>query len=81
VGSGKFGLVRKARHLKTNKDYAIKIINKQKLQENDILLIQNEIEILKVCQHPNIIRIYNIYENYNNIYIGIYKLTPSNGIV
>jgi len=33
-------------------------------------LVQTEIEILKICQHPNIIRLYDIFENLDFIYIG-----------
>lgn len=33
-------------------------------------LVQTEIEILKICQHPNIIRLYDIFENFDYIYIG-----------
>ena len=30
-----------------------------------------EIEILKVCQHPNIVTLYDILENQDYIYIGL----------
>jgi len=32
-------------------------------------LVKTEIEILKICQHPNIIRLYDIFENNDYIYI------------
>jgi calcium-dependent protein kinase len=35
----------------------------------DLELIRNEIEVLKICQHPNIIRLYDVIENLNYIYI------------
>ena len=37
----------------------------------DIQLFRSEIEILKICQHPNIIRLYDVFENQENIYISI----------
>ena len=37
-------------------------------------LVQTEIEILKICQHPNIIRLYDVFENFEHIYIGIIKI-------
>jgi len=36
----------------------------------DMELVKTEIEILKVCQYPNIIRIYDIFENLDLIYIS-----------
>lgn len=49
---------------------AIKIINKKDMKIIDKELVQTEIEILKICQHPNIIRLYDIFENLDYIYIG-----------
>jgi serine/threonine protein kinase len=37
-------------------------------------LVQTEIEILKICQHPNIIRLYDIFENLEYIYIGNFRI-------
>jgi hypothetical protein len=73
IGRGKFGVVREALHRTTKMKCAIKIINKQLLREADLMLIYNEIEILKVSQHPNIIRLYDVYENVHNIYISKQK--------
>lgn len=36
----------------------------------DLELVKTEIEILKVCQHPNIIRLYDVFEKINFIYIS-----------
>lgn len=41
----------------------------------DIELIKREIEILKLCQHPNIIRLYDVFENQDYIYI-VMELLP-----
>ena len=44
-------------------------MNKKKMDSSDIELMRTEIEILKICQHPNIIRLYDIFENIDYIYI------------
>jgi calcium-dependent protein kinase len=44
-------------------------MNKKKMDTSDIELMRTEIEILKICQHPNIIRLYDIFENIDYIYI------------
>ena len=48
---------------------AIKIIKKMDLTGEDMGLIRREIEILKLCQHPNIILLHDIFENTEYIYI------------
>ena len=69
IGKGKFGLVRLGLHKLTNKPYAIKIMSKSTMNSSDLDLVKTEINILKVCQHPNIIKLYNVYDSFNYIYI------------
>lgn len=69
LGNGKFGLVRLGIHKETGRKVAVKIMNKTQMNELDLDLVKTEIEILKICQHPNIIRLYDIFENINYIYI------------
>ncbi len=59
-------------HKETNVKTAIKIINKKDMKSIDKELVQTEIEILKICQHPNIIRLFDVFENIEYIYIGKY---------
>ena len=69
LGNGKFGLVKLGINKQTKEKVAIKIMNKKKMDSSDIELMRTEIEILKICQHPNIIRLYDIFENVDYIYI------------
>ena len=69
LGKGKFGLVRMAIHKGTKKSVAIKIMKKKDMNAQDIELVRREIEILKICQHPNIIRLLDIFENSDYIFI------------
>ena len=69
LGNGKFGLVKLGINKQTKEKVAIKIMNKKKMDTSDIELMRTEIEILKICQHPNIIRLYDIFENIDYIYI------------
>jgi len=61
--------VRAAVHKKTGKKVAVKIIKKKEMSNQDLELLKREIEILKICQHPNIIRMLDIFENQEYIYI------------
>jgi len=69
LGSGKFGLIKLGINKKTNQKVAIKIMSKKKMEDSDLELVRTEIEILKICQHPNIIQLYDVFENINYFYI------------
>ena len=69
LGKGKFGLVRLGIHKESKRKVAIKIINKKLVSILDLEQVKTEIEILKIAQHPNIIRLYDVFENEKYIYI------------
>ena len=69
LGKGKFGLVRVAVHKKTGKRVAIKVMKKSMMNPQDQELVKQEIEIMKISQHPNLIRLLDVFENLEYIYI------------
>ena len=71
LGEGAFGKVKKATHIYTNQTVAIKILNKQKIIEDDDdkKRVEEEIKILKKLKHKNIIQLYEIMENNKYIYL------------
>ena len=69
IGKGKFGWVKAGVHKKTGKQVAIKILKKKKMDPEDFELYKREVEILKICQHPNIIRLLDVFENQEYIFI------------
>lgn len=69
IGKGKFGTVKLGLHKKTGKKVAIKVMKKKQMTLQDIELQKREIEILKICQHPSIIRLLDVFENQDYIYI------------
>lgn len=40
------------------------------MQADDLEMARTEIEIMKICQHPNIIQLYDVFENIDYIYIS-----------
>jgi serine/threonine protein kinase len=70
LGNGKFGLVRLGIHKQTGRKVAIKIMTKKDMDNKDLELVKTEIDILKICQHPNIIKLYDVFENVDYIYIS-----------
>ena len=69
IGKGKFGLVKYGINKETKREVAIKIISKKTMQPSDFEQAKIEIDILKICQHPNIVNIYDVFETSNYIYI------------
>ena len=74
LGKGKFGLVKSAIHKKTGKNVAVKVMSKKDMTVQDVELQRREIEILKMCQHPHIIRLLDLFENQDYIYIIMEQL-------
>ena len=70
IGKGKFGVVNLGIHKKTGQNVAIKILNKENIKtDEDKELVRIEIGILKLCHHPNIVRLLDHLENNDYIYI------------
>jgi len=44
-------------HKESGAKVAVKIMNKKEMNNQDLELAKTEIEILKICQQPNIIRL------------------------
>lgn len=65
IGRGTFAKVHLAQDKFTNRSVAIKTICKKGLLENDrkLFTMYNEVSILRRASHPNIIRLFEVYEN------------------
>lgn len=75
MGKGKFAEVRSAKHKITNKIVAVKTLNKTIMTEKQLERARCEIETLKLCQHPNIMSLYEIFENSEYIYLVLEHLS------
>ena len=58
---------------------AIKIIDKTKLDAVNLEKVQREVEVMKLLEHPNIIRLYQVMTTKNMIYI-VSEYAPSGEI-
>lgn len=61
LGTGAFGEVRKCIHRKTGVPRAVKILRKDGLDGKEKYRFFYEIDILKNLDHPNILRLYEIF--------------------
>lgn len=62
IGEGSFGKVYKARRKYTSRMVAIKMIGKKGQTEDDLKSFRMEISILQKVDHPNIMRVLEIFE-------------------
>jgi 5'-AMP-activated protein kinase catalytic alpha subunit len=69
IGEGNFAKVKLSIFKPTKEEFAIKIINKKKLQKKMKNTIFRENEIISQLKHPNIITVYEILEDSENYYI------------
>ena len=70
IGKGTFSTVKLGIHLPTQKKVAIKILEKDKIKDDDDLeRIGREIHILTVLRHPNIAQLYETITTEKHIYI------------
>jgi len=69
LGQGGFGAVREAKDNRTGRPAAIKIIRKNGKSTKDLHRLQEEIAIMRVLDHPNIIRFIESFEDRRCIYI------------
>ena len=71
LGSGHYGVVRIGTHKITGQKRAIKIIQKEKISMNteERSSFLNEIEVLSQVDHPNIVKLYEFYEDEGFYYI------------
>ncbi|XP_066146852.1 uncharacterized protein Nuak1 isoform X2 [Euwallacea fornicatus] len=64
LGQGTFGKVQLGINKETGQEVAIKTIKKSKIESDaDLIRIRREIQIMSSVQHPNIIHIYEVFEN------------------
>ncbi|KAH9945731.1 kinase-like domain-containing protein [Amylocystis lapponica] len=81
IGKGSSGRVRIARHSKTGEYAAVKIVSKNALNsqlslhsigdeaERILHSIEREIVIMKLIEHPNIMRLYDVWETSTELYL------------
>jgi len=66
IGTSSISQVKKATHKATKQIRAVKIINKKKIDEEKL---RKEIQMIKHLDHPNILKIYDVFYDTENFYI------------
>ncbi|KAJ7390028.1 Serine/threonine-protein kinase dclk3 [Desmophyllum pertusum] len=68
IGDGNFADVRQCIDKITKKEFALKIVDKAKIRGKEDM-IRDEIDIMRRCKHPNIVRMYEDYDSTRHIYL------------
>ena len=69
LGQGAFGVVQKCTHRVSMEERAVKIIEKAGMGEQESIRLKYEVNILKNLVHPNIVRLYEVFEDKKHIYL------------
>lgn len=67
IGRGSFATVKRAKFRATGERFAVKVLSKRKMSQEDIAALSKEIEILKSIDHPNIVKLVDIYEDERHV--------------
>ena len=67
MGEGAYGEVSRAVNKKTGLSRAVKVIPKSKLK--NLPRFRTEIELMKTVEHPNIVKLFEVFEDVKNVYL------------
>jgi len=67
IGRGGFSIVYDGTAKATGKKVAIKVIDKKKQDGEQLVLLQREIDIMKRLKHPNIVALYDVFDDPTHI--------------
>ena len=63
IGRGSFATVKKAKFRATGERFAVKVLSKKKMNDDDKAALLTEISILKHVDHPNIVKLIDVFED------------------
>ncbi|KAJ5066607.1 protein kinase [Anaeramoeba ignava] len=71
IGIGSYGKVKLGTHIETGEKAAIKIFSKSEMykKSNLAVKIQREISVLKFLNHPNVLKLHDVFETSQKLYL------------
>ncbi|XP_077089455.1 serine/threonine-protein kinase MARK2 isoform X25 [Siphateles boraxobius] len=69
IGKGNFAKVKLAKHVLTGREVAVKIIDKTQLNSSSLQKLFREVRIMKVLNHPNIVKLFEVIETEKTLYL------------
>ncbi|ESO94184.1 hypothetical protein LOTGIDRAFT_51876, partial [Lottia gigantea] len=74
LGSGQFGIVYGGKHRKTNREVAIKVIDKMRFPTKHEAQLKTEVAILQNLSHPGSVNLEQMFETPERIFVVMEKL-------
>lgn len=76
LGTGTFGVVRAVKSKESGESYALKTINKEKLDDHQMKYLEAECQVLKrIDGHGNIVKLHEIYDTPKKLHIVMELVT------
>jgi len=69
IGEGHYAVVKLARHVFTGEKVAVKVIDKMKLDQSTRMQMLQEVRLMKLVQHPNVVRLYEVIDTQTKLYL------------
>jgi tRNA A-37 threonylcarbamoyl transferase component Bud32 len=69
LGEGHFGRVLLAKDRQTREKFAVKVIKRNQSEVRNAILIQRELEILRMVNHHNVVRLYDLFDTADKLYL------------
>uniref|UniRef100_T1HW13 SNF-related serine/threonine-protein kinase n=1 Tax=Rhodnius prolixus TaxID=13249 RepID=T1HW13_RHOPR len=69
LGRGHYAVVKMARHVFTGEKVAVKVIDKSKLDGLSKEHLFQEVRCMKLVQHPNVVRLYEVIDTQTKLYL------------
>ena len=69
LGAGHFGVVKRCIDKRSGKEYAVKIMTKNKIKDKDLKFLIQERNYLLLIKHPNIVSLIQDFEDETSIYL------------
>ena len=69
IGKGHYAVVKLAKHVFTGEKVAVKVIDKSKLDDVSKQHLFQEVRCMKLVQHPNVVRLYEVIDTQTKLYL------------
>lgn len=71
LGRGAFAIVRRAVRKSDNVQFALKVVRKKGMDEYNLKALEQEVNIMNNLDHPNIVRLHDLYDTPNHLHMII----------
>jgi len=75
LGTGSFAVVKRVVRNSDKEQFAVKVIRKNKLNKEELAVVHDEVEIMQRVEHKHCVRLFEIYETTQKLYMVMELLT------